>query len=317
MASSEPLNSSLPVSGLACEHPDLAEAVQRALFALPSSFQSELIVRGVLATDLFSFNSALGATIEAQVVDALNDLRPLWDPKKEYPTYRFVRQPQTFPDVVLKNSAPGIEPAILIGIELKGWYVLAKEREPSFRFKVSPSVCSPCDLLAVYPWALSEVISGSPKVFEPFVMSARQAAEKRNSHWLSKSGSESIELSTLTGFYLSKSELISDKPTQDGGGNFGRIARSGIEEFDAFTSGVFSELLAGVQLDAWQKFFAIFTESVTDELIRKRLTVLTKSLSKSVRANPNETFEGAKLILSQVLEMLEFETAPNSSRQST
>jgi hypothetical protein len=264
-----------------CERPGLVEAVQRALFALPSSFQSELIVRGVLATDLFSFNSALGATIEAQVVDALNDLRSLWDAEEEYPTYRFVRQPQTFPDVVLKNTAPGVEPAILMGIELKGWYVLAKEREPSFRFKVSPAVCSPCHLLAVYPWALSEVISGSPKVLEPFVMGARQAAEKRNNHWRSKSGPDSIGLSTVTGFYRSKSELISDKPTQDGGGNFGRIARAGIEEFNAFTSRAFNELLAGVPLDAWQRFFSAFTESATPETVRRSIDAIAKSLKAS------------------------------------
>ena len=30
-----------------------------------------------------------------------------------------------------------------MGIELKGWYVLAKEREPSFRQKVTPAACSP------------------------------------------------------------------------------------------------------------------------------------------------------------------------------
>ena len=30
-----------------------------------------------------------------------------------------------------------------MGIELKGRYVLAKEREPSFRYKVTPAACSP------------------------------------------------------------------------------------------------------------------------------------------------------------------------------
>lgn len=30
-----------------------------------------------------------------------------------------------------------------MGIELKGWHVLAKEREPSFRYKVTPAACSP------------------------------------------------------------------------------------------------------------------------------------------------------------------------------
>jgi hypothetical protein len=42
------------------------------------------MIAGLLAADVFSLNSALGATIEAQVVDALNDLRNSWDPKQEY-----------------------------------------------------------------------------------------------------------------------------------------------------------------------------------------------------------------------------------------
>jgi hypothetical protein len=49
-----------------------------------------------------------------------------------------------------------------MGIELKGWYVLAKEKEPSFRYKVTLTVCAPADLLVVVPWALSNVISGRP-----------------------------------------------------------------------------------------------------------------------------------------------------------
>jgi hypothetical protein len=125
---------------------------------LPSRFQSELVISGVLATDLFAFNSSLGATIEEQFVASLNRLRNLWDPEQRYTLFSFERQPQTFPDVVLRASAPDVKPRVLMGIELKGWYVLAKEREPSFRYKVTPAVCAPGDLLTVVPWALSNVI---------------------------------------------------------------------------------------------------------------------------------------------------------------
>jgi len=97
--------------------------------------------------------------------------------------YGFERKPQIFSDVVLKASAPDLKPNVILGIELKGWYILAKEKEPSFRYKVSPSVCAPADLLVVVPWALSHVISGAPIVFEPFAMSARHAAEYRNWYW--------------------------------------------------------------------------------------------------------------------------------------
>lgn len=146
----------------------LAGKVFAALYALPPQFESDLNISGVRATDLFTFNASLGATIEEQVVDALNALRTsTWDQDEQYAQYRFVRQPQTFPDVVLRAAAPGVTPEILFGIELKGWYVLAKEREPSFRYRVTPAVCAPDDFLAVFPWALSRVVSGSPQLFHP------------------------------------------------------------------------------------------------------------------------------------------------------
>jgi len=116
------------------EHYALFSAVKNALFSLPSRFESSLRVSGVLATDLFAFNSALSATIEEQVVLSLNKLRSVWDPKDKYALYDFERRPQKFPDVVLKASSAAVEPQILLGIELKGWYVLAKEKEPSFRY---------------------------------------------------------------------------------------------------------------------------------------------------------------------------------------
>src|SRR6266480_256473 len=146
-------------------HLDLYKSVYEALFALPGYFKSDLNINAVLATDLYTFNSALGATIENQIVDSLNGLRETWDPGNKYKLYRFVRQAQRFPDVILRSSTPGRENEILLGIELKGWYALAKESEPSFRYQVTPAVCAPWDFLAVYPWALSEVISGHPRLF--------------------------------------------------------------------------------------------------------------------------------------------------------
>ena len=50
-----------------------------------------------MATDIFTLNTALAATIEESMVKTLNDLRSVWDPRAAYETYAFVRQPQTFP----------------------------------------------------------------------------------------------------------------------------------------------------------------------------------------------------------------------------
>ncbi len=239
------------------EHYELFESVKKAIFSLPSRFESTLNIDGVLATDLFAFNSSLAATIEQQVVDSLNKLRSVWDPEQKYALYEFERQPQTFPDVVLKASAPDVEPSVLMGIELKGWYVLAKEKEPSFRYKVTPEVCAPADLLVVVPWALTNVISGSPIVFEPFLIGARYAAEYRNWHWKYKKNAKTntnIKISSVNQFYPTKSDTISDRPESDSGNNFGRLARSGVME--EYISQLFEEKLAGIQLSAWQQFFA-------------------------------------------------------------
>ena len=46
-----------------------------------------------------------------------------------------------------------IPPNILLGIELKGWHLLAKETEPSFRFLATPQACARADLFVVYPLA--------------------------------------------------------------------------------------------------------------------------------------------------------------------
>lgn len=265
------------------EHYGLFESVKKAIFSLPSRFESSLNIDGVLATDLFAFNSSLGATIEQQVVDSLNRLRSVWDPEQRYALYEFERQPQTFPDVVLKASAPDVKPTVLMGIELKGWYVLAKEKEPSFRYKVTPAVCAPADLLVVVPWALSNVISGSPIVFEPFVMGARHAAEYRNWYWKHKrkgSSDRGIELSSVNQFYPTKSDMISDRPASDSGGNFGRLARSGVME--EYIAKLFEEKLAGIQLSAWQRFLSIFTEGVTDKEIDAALQKISDNVGRTV-----------------------------------
>lgn len=102
------------------EHYKLWDAVRKTVFALPSQFESELVVSGVLATDLFAFNSSLGATVEEQVVASLNNSRAVWDPVRKYGLYSFERQPQTFPDVVLRASEPGTDLRMLMGYRTQG-----------------------------------------------------------------------------------------------------------------------------------------------------------------------------------------------------
>lgn len=284
------------------DHYDLWLEVKRAINTLPSRFESELVISGVLATDLFAFNSSLSATIEEQVVASLNELRTVWDPEQKYHLYSFVRQPQTFPDVVLRTSAPDAEPPIIMGIELKGWYALAKEGKPSFRYKVTPAVCAPADLLVVVPWALSKVISGSPQVFAPYVISARQAAEYRNWYWEyargAKGKSRGVKMSAATNQYPKKSDLISDEPISDSGHNFGRIARSRV--MDKYIKELFGDALAGIPLWAWQQFLLLFTEDQTDEKIQAGL----EKLKARVSTIPKDRRSNMAVILREVAEIM-------------
>src|SRR2546422_10442772 len=98
------------------EHYELWKRVWEAMRSLPDHFKTTTNIEGMLATDIFTLNTALGATIEEQVVYSLNALRSVWDPNKVYQTYAFIRQSQTFPDVVLRRKTDGRE--IVMGIEL-------------------------------------------------------------------------------------------------------------------------------------------------------------------------------------------------------
>jgi hypothetical protein len=115
-------------------------------------------------------------------VNSLEDLKPSLDLGEEYRDYEFVRQSQTFPDVLFRDSSEaGDEP--LMGIELKCWYLLAKEGDPSFRFKTTPAACAPQDLLVIYPWTLDNIVTGSPEIFRPFVMPAKFVSTYVDYYW--------------------------------------------------------------------------------------------------------------------------------------
>ncbi|HEV3136410.1 MAG TPA: hypothetical protein VGZ26_00875 [Pirellulales bacterium] len=208
----------------------------------------------MLATDLFTLNSALGAMIEEQVVSTLNSMRPVWDPNKEYQSFAFSRQPQTFPDVLLRKTTNSQQ--ILLGIELKGWYMLAKERVPNFRFVATPDACQPWDLIVVIPWVLSNVLSGTPAVYHPFIELAHFAALQRNYYWQHErqaQGDSTVILATGIGPYPSKGDKISDRAVSDAGGNFGRLARYAIMK--DYVEGIMATELRGVPVKDWLAFF--------------------------------------------------------------
>lgn len=299
------------------EHRELYDRVIETLSVLPSHFESELNITGVLATDLQTFNTSLGATIEQQVVGSLNEVRNLWDPNQDYARYRFVRQAQRFPDVILQASVPELDPPIIMGIELKGWYALSKEAEPSFRFKASPGVCAPQDLLVIYPWALSEVTSGTPQVFSPYVIGARTAAETRNWHWqhimTGAIKDRSIRTPEGVGYYPPGRDESADEPAGDKGDNFGRFARVKIVKNDTrvkimseYIEGLFQETLAGIPLSAWQRFFQIFSEGKTEEERRSKLETGLRAIEKKHAPAGQELSERTtRQIFERIIEIVE------------
>lgn len=273
-------------------HANLYRRVRDALSSLPLYFRSQTNIEGISAVDIFTLNAALGATIENQVVATLNQMRAAWDPEGRYPQYAFYRQAQTFPDVLLRRVSETETQDILLGIELKGWYLLAKEGEPSFRFSVTPAACTPQDLIVVVPWALTNVISGTPMVFPPFIEASQYAAEYRNHHWQhlrEAKGDPGINSPANVQPYPKKADLIADIPRSDAGGNFGRFARTGI--MDAYLTQAKQELLAGIRAEHWLGFFKLFQDqrersTITAEIdkLRRKLAEGTESADARVEA---------------------------------
>ena len=245
------------------QHTVLHGRVIRALYAVPAHFSTKLNLDGIIATDVQTLNSALGAAIEAQVVETLNNMRAVWDPDNHYQTFYFQRQAQLFPDVLLKADDDGQD--IILGIELKGWYLLSKEKDPNYRFATSYAACHPADLLVVIPWALSNVLSGSPVTFRPFIIGARYAALYRNYWWTevrkTKDTAQQKAIASSTDiqpYPESKSEHISDKPAKDPSNNFGRLARTGL--MDDYKALALNLKLSGIRADDWINFLKQFRQ---------------------------------------------------------
>lgn len=284
------------------EHYSLYQNVREAVASLPLYFRTETHISGIMATDLHTLNTVLGATIEEQVVRTLNLIRTTWDAESRYALYSFVRQPQTFPDVRLKKAS-GEE--TLLGLELKGWYLLAKEAEPSLRFQTTAAACAKQDLIVVVPWVLSNVISGSPMLFEPFIESAKYAAEYRNYHWQhvrQTNHDTHIDRPVGIGPYPTKSDQISDKPRYDGGNNFGRLARTGM--LDVYMEKLNDVSLCGIKTAFWRQFLKAFQESTTDEEARSALAALRERVQQTVEI-PSPKAQAALAIVAQLEQLLD------------
>lgn len=256
----------------------LVRNVSIALGALPAHFRTTTHIEGLEGGELFNLSAVLGSAIEVQVVETLNRLRDVWDPNDRWPRHRFVRSAQTFPDVRLAAQSSNGGGNIALGIELKGWYLLSREREPSFRYTVTPAACAPQDLLVVVPWHLKNVLSGEPVVHEPYIEQARYVAEFRNWWWSNARettddpNQRNVEPpeESVNPYPVPKTR-IADRPAKDGGNNFGRVARlAGL--MDDYTSQLRAKSIAGIPADHWILFFKRHAESKDQRQIHNQLT---------------------------------------------
>lgn len=263
----------------------LQARLRSTILGIPAYFEFNNHVAGVNATDLHSLNTLLGTSIENQVVKALNQQRKLWDPDDEWLGYTFERQSQRFPDVRLVRKGGDNGPHVGLGIELKGWFLLAKEGVPSFRFTTTREACAPHDLLVVVPWYLDNVLSGSPVAAEPYVVSARWAADYRNYYWqhvrqASATVDRSITQPSGAYPYPTSDTQIADVPAYDGGGNFGRVARvSGL--MDDFIAASNELEVLGIRIGDWHKFLRLHSDQADPDLVSSRLEAeLKRQLSR-------------------------------------
>ena len=192
----------------------------------------------------------------------------------------FVRKSQSFPDVRLtRQTLEGSE--TVLGIELKGWYALSKERVPSFRYQIAVDACATMDLICVVPWYLDNAVSGEAKVLAPWVEQARYAAEWRDYWWEHvrdcKGGAESrrvIQPESVSP-YPSKADAAHAVPVSDSGGNFGRLPRAK-PLMDSFIERVMKEEVLGIPLEDWVCFISMHTDSSDPEAITAKLASKVK-----------------------------------------
>lgn len=272
----------------------LRDGVLRALRAVPMHFDSTINIEGLSATDLFAMNTLLGGTIEEQTVATLNATRTIWDAEGRWADYEFKRYAESFPDVRLERNG---DQAPLIGIELKGWYLLAKEEMPSFRFKASADAMTVWDLIAVFPWSLSNVISGKPVLESPYIEQAKYAADLRTYYWEHRKADAQPVEHPETHPYPAPGSSYSDIVHDDKGGNFGRIARvHGL--MDDFIKETMQTALAGIEARWWVQFLKLFDERCDEATIMVRFERLAQQTGRD-----SEWAEELMSHVSRIMEM--------------
>ena len=143
-------------------------------------------------------------------------------------------------------------------------------------------------------------------VFDPFVESAKAAARHRNHHWQHVRRTQldtHIDIPERISPYPSKSDHILDRPAADAGGNFGRLARTGL--MDAYVQKLNNVPLCGIKPIYWQDFLRAFQEGTADADARTALQRLRERVEKEPRGDASARVEATVAIVGQLERLLD------------
>jgi hypothetical protein len=121
-------------------------------------------------------------------------------------------------------------------------------------------------------------VSGVATVIEPWIESARYAAEWRDHWWQYVRDTEderSIEQPPRAAPYPTKADEVAVKPKYDHGGNFGRLPRARPLMDDFIRRSMAHEVL-GIPVSAWVSFLSLHKDTSTPEDIATSLQAQLK-----------------------------------------
>ncbi len=100
-----------------------------------------------------------------------------------------------------------------------------------------------------------------------------------------------------------KSDQVADKPRSDLGGNFGRLARTGI--MDQYTAQIGDRFLCGVKIAHWREFLKVFRENADDGQIKQALTAIGDRVRRELASDVPRS-EAAIAIIDNLASILGF-----------
>ena len=58
---------------------DVWNSTKSLLYSIPNHFQTDLSIRGINVTEIFSVGALFSGILETQIVETLNRMREIWD----------------------------------------------------------------------------------------------------------------------------------------------------------------------------------------------------------------------------------------------